>query len=143
MLEIKEVDWCESWINRALEQKRKIAGFGHRVYKKGDSRSPIIEEVRRRLSETTGNPRWFTLSKIIERIMKEKKNLFPNLDFYSATSYYQMNLPVSLYTSLFVASRISGWGAHIMEQHDQNKLIRPHSLYEGPAQLNYILLERR
>lgn len=143
LLEIKEIDRCETWLNNALGQKRKIPGFGHRIYKKGDSRSPIIEELSRRLSEETGNSKWYKMSKIIEGFMKEKKNLYPNLDFYSATAYYQMNLPVSLYTSLFVASRISGWGAHIMEQYDQNTLIRPRSLYQGQVQLKYTSLERR
>ncbi|MBI1820916.1 MAG: citrate synthase [Nitrospirae bacterium] len=143
LLEIGSEEKCEEWITRALAEKKKIPGFGHRVYKKGDSRSPLIQEVSLRIAEWKGNMKWHRMSLKIEAMMKEKKNLYPNLDFYSASAYYEMELPISLYTSLFVTSRLSGWGAHIMEQQDHNRLIRPRSLYQGPSKRAYEPIERR
>ena len=143
LIEIGGESSVEPWLRQALAEHKKIPGFGHRIYKKGDSRSPLIQEVSRNLAEKTGNLNWYRISIQIEALMKKKKNLYPNLDFYSASAYYEMGLPIPLYTSLFVASRISGWGAHIMEQQDHNRLIRPRSLYQGPEQRKIEPIERR
>ena len=115
-------------------------GFGHRVLKKGDSRSDIIKRYASELGERKNDRKWFDLSSRIEEIMRKEKGLYPNLDFYSASAYYLLGLPVQLDTPLFVCSRISGWTAHVIEQHDHNRLIRPRCLYTGPRGLTYLPL---
>ena len=118
-------------------------GFGHRVLKKGDSRSEIIKRYAKELGEKKSDRKWYALSLRIEEMMQKEKGLFPNLDFYSASVYYLLGLPVQLDTPLFVCSRISGWSAHVIEQLDHNRLIRPRCLYTGPRDLKYTPLESR
>jgi citrate synthase len=137
ILEIGEVDKVEIWIKNALARKERIMGFGHRVYKKGDSRSGIIKKFSKELGEYLGQGKWYRISCIIEDVMLREKGLYPNLDFYSATALYQMGIPIELFTPVFVASRITGWTAHVIEQHENNRLIRPRCLYTGPRGLRY------
>jgi 2-methylcitrate synthase/citrate synthase II len=125
----------QGWMHRAFEQKRKLMGFGHRVYKNGDHRAGILNALGRRIAEKQGPQRvkWFDLGDKVERIMREEKNIFPNVDFPCGMTYYVMGIPVPQYTPIFVASRITGWCAHIMEQHDNNRLIRPVAEYIGES----------
>jgi citrate synthase len=131
----------DDWMQRAFEEKRKLMGFGHRVYKQGDHRAPILHGLGRKLAERdTRNPgghaavKWFELGEQVQGIMLEKKNIHPNVDFPCGLTYFTMGIPVPQYTPIFVASRITGWCAHISEQHANNRLIRPLSIYTGPAE---------
>ncbi|HED34663.1 MAG TPA: 2-methylcitrate synthase [Gammaproteobacteria bacterium] len=129
---------AEQGIVQALENREKIMGFGHRVYKTSDPRSDIIKQTAIALGEKVNDSRYIAISQTIEEIMWNRKKLFPNLDFYSATAYYFMGIPVSLYTPLFVCSRIAGWSAHIIEQRSDNRLIRPDAEYTGPGVREYV-----
>lgn len=132
LLEVGNEQAAESWIRAALARKARIMGFGHRVYKTEDPRAVELKEMSRELGERTGQPQWFRISDRIQRIMLEEKGLYANVDFYSASAYYVMGIPIDLYTPIFAASRISGWSAHVMEQLENNRLIRPRSEYVGP-----------
>ena len=132
LLEIGEVQKVSSYINEALAQKRKISGFGHRVYRTEDPRATHLRKMSQNLCESSGNRKWFEMSRIIEETMKRQKNLNANVDFYSATVYYVLGIPVNLFTPIFAVSRISGWTAHILEQLENNRLIRPRAEYTGP-----------
>ncbi len=143
MVEIGKPERAEAWVRNALARKQRVMGFGHRVLKKGDARSAIIQRHTEALSRMCGDQRWFEIAHIIDRIMREEKGLYPNLDFYTAVSYLLMDIPTDLYTPLFVCSRIAGWCAHVIEQQDHNRLIRPRALYTGPAPRTYEPLDRR
>lgn len=143
MVEIGKPERAEAWVRNALARKQRVMGFGHRVLKKGDARSAIIQRHTEALSRMCGDQRWFEIAHIIDRIMREEKGLYPNLDFYTAVSYLLMDIPIDLYTPLFVCSRIAGWCAHVIEQQDHNRLIRPRALYTGPAPRTYEPLDRR
>jgi citrate synthase len=130
----------DDWMQKAFDTKRKLMGFGHRVYKNGDHRAPILHKMGRAVAEKdTKNPgghaaiKWFELGEQVQRIMLEKKNIHPNVDFPCGMTYFTMGIPVPQYTPIFVASRITGWCAHIMEQHANNRIIRPLSKYTGEA----------
>ncbi len=142
-LAIKSRDRAAGWVREALAGKRRIMGFGHRVLKQGDARSAIIQQHAEKLSEICDDRRWFDIATIIDRIMQQEKGLYPNLDFYTAVAYLLMGIPRELYTPVFVCSRITGWCAHVIEQQDHNRLIRPRALYTGPASEAYVELDRR
>jgi 2-methylcitrate synthase/citrate synthase II len=122
---------AEKWIRDALARKEKIMGFGHRVYKDGDPRAVYLKELCNELAIETGNEDLEVTADVIQRVIWEEKKLPPNLDWPSGRLYHYMNLPVELYTPLFVLSRVSGWAAHIIEQLDNNRLIRPRARYIG------------
>lgn len=143
LFEIGEVDKTKAWVTEALAKKRRIMGFGHRVYKKGDRRSDIMKELSRRLGEKKGERKWYEISSIVEEVMFKEKGLYPNLDLYSATVYYILGLPIELFTPVFVCSRVAGWTAHVIEQHNNNRLIRPRCLYTGQRERTYIPLKER
>ena len=141
--EIGSPEKAEPWVQEALKNKRRIMGFGHRVLKKGDSRSTIIQRHAESLSRTCGDRRWYDIATTVEQIMQREKGLYPNLDFYTAVAYLLMAIPRALYTPVFVCSRITGWCAHVIEQQDHNRLMRPRALYTGPSMKEYVPLDRR
>jgi citrate synthase len=112
-------------------------GFGHRVYKKGDSRVPIMREIGRDLGKRTGNEQWIPICETLEEVMEREKHLCANVDLYAAPVFTMFGFPPELNTPLFAAARVSGWCAHVVEQHDHNRLIRPISLYVGPEMRPY------
>ncbi len=142
-LDIASPDLADRWVRDALSAKRRIMGFGHRVLKKGDARSAIIQQHAESLSRICGERRWFDIATIIDRVMEQEKGLYPNLDFYTAVAYLLIGIPRNLYTPVFVCSRMTGWCAHVIEQQDHNRLIRPRALYTGPTRRHYVPLERR
>ena len=142
-LDIQSPDRAEKWVREALANKRRIMGFGHRVLKKGDARSAIIQQQAEFLSRKCGDSRWFEIATTVDRVMQQLKGLYPNLDFYTAVAYLLMGIPRELYTPVFVCSRITGWCAHVIEQQDHNRLIRPRALYTGPMMREYVPLDRR
>ena len=142
-IEIEHCERAERWVRAALAHKQRVMGFGHRVLKKGDSRSAIIQQHAEALSRICGDRRWYEIATTVDRVMQQEKGLYPNLDFYTAVAYLLMGIPRELYTPLFVCSRITGWCAHIIEQQDHNRLIRPRALYTGPPTRNYVPLDRR
>ena len=132
LLEIGDVNKVEAWLKDALASKKKISGFGHRVYHTEDPRATHLRTMSKELCESSGNGKWFTMSRLIEDTMKREKNINANVDFYSATVYYTLGIAVDLFTPIFAVSRISGWTAHILEQLGNNRLIRPRAEYLGP-----------
>ncbi|MGI8891515.1 MAG: citrate synthase [Chthoniobacterales bacterium] len=129
--EIGSEDKVDAYIDDALAQKRKIMGIGHRVYKTLDPRAPHLQKMAVKLSQKLGDPKWINMSERIAKLMKEKKNLNANVDFYSATVYYSLGIPTDLFTPVFAIARCSGWCAHVLEQLEDNRLYRPLSEYVG------------
>ena len=132
LLEIGSENKVDDWIEEQLAQKKKIMGIGHRVYKVLDPRAPHLRTMAVKLSEELGEPKWIRMSERIAAIMKEKKGLNANVDFYSATVYYSLGIPTDMFTPIFAISRTSGWTAHVLEQLSDNRLYRPLSAYVGP-----------
>ncbi len=132
MKEIGEPKRARDWILKALKEKRKIMGFGHRVYKKQDSRVSAMYECAKKMAEIKGEQKWIEIYDILVKTMKEEKNIYPNLDLPAGPAYYLMGFDIDMFTPLFVMSRISGWCAHVIEQRDNNRIIRPLSAYKGP-----------
>lgn len=124
---------AEKWIRDALARKEKVMGFGHRVYKTGDIRAKILREYARKAAAATGQMKWEQTAHIIEEVMAKEKNLLPNLDWPAGRLYHCLGLEIPLYTPIFVMSRVTGWAAHVIEQLDNNRLIRPRARYTGPA----------
>ena len=136
-------DHAEAWIRDALKKKVRVMGFGHRVYKDGDPRTKILDPWCAELAKSTGNEAMEQTAATIERVIRGEKGLPPNADWPSARLYHYLNLPVETYTPLFVVARVTGWCAHIMEQHQNNRLIRPMADYIGVAPRSFVPLERR
>ncbi len=134
---------AEAELMQMLVKKEKIMGFGHRVYKKCDPRSDIIQAWSKRLCDEAGDHRLYPVSERIEGVMRREKGLFPNLDFYSASAYRCLGIPTAMFTPIFVLSRIAGWSAHIFEQRSDNRLIRPSADYVGPETLEWKPMEAR
>ena len=131
-------------IRGRLARKVKIPGFGHRVYRTEDPRATHLRRMSKDLGERAGNRRWFDMSQRIEQIVTSEKKLYPNVDFYSASTYYTLGIPVDLYTPIFAVSRVSGWTAHCLEQYKNNRLIRPRTDYIGPPYpQSFLPLEQR
>jgi citrate synthase len=144
---LEEVDESDrdalDWVKTALEEGRRVAGFGHRVYNVKDPRAKILGERSEELGEAAGDRKWFEMSSTIEQYMAEEKGLAPNVDFYSASTYYQMGIPIDVYTPIFAISRVSGWVAHVLEQYDDNRLIRPRARYVGEQDAEFVPLNER
>lgn len=143
LLEIGDVEAVESYVDRALADKRKIMGFGHRVYKTEDPRATHLRRMSEELSRSRGDMKWYEISRRLEDVMRERKGLDPNVDFYCATVYYALGLPIDLYTPLFATGRVGGWTGHVMEQQSDNRLIRPRAEYVGHRDREFVPIDRR
>lgn len=141
--EIGSASNVESYITEKLANKEKIMGFGHRVYKNGDPRAKHLQKMSQELGKITGNMNWYEMSIKIEELVTGQKGLKPNVDFYSASVYTSLEIPRDLFTPIFAISRVSGWTAHILEQYENNRLIRPRAEYTGPANQKYVPIESR
>jgi citrate synthase len=131
-------DKAETWVRAALGRGEKIMGFGHRVYRTTDPRAPILKRLAEELNARSGGKsQWLEIAEIVQRVMREEmdrkgKRIYPNVDFFSASVYYTLGIPKDLFTNIFACARMAGWTAHIIEQHKDNRLIRPQSEYTGP-----------
>ncbi|HEY6121373.1 MAG TPA: citrate synthase [Pyrinomonadaceae bacterium] len=143
LLQIGELKNVESFIKKALAEKRKIMGFGHAVYRTEDPRATHLRKFSQEMGELGNETKWYEMSRQVEAVMMREKGLYPNVDFFSASMYYMMGIPLELYTPIFAVSRISGWTAHILEQYADNKLIRPRAEYLGEHNLPYVPIEQR
>lgn len=141
--EIGSVENVEPYIRKALDNKEKIMGFGHRVYKDGDPRAKHLKEMSQKLTSITGEPKWYEMSVKIDAMVTSEKGLLPNVDFYSASVYHSLGIKHDLFTPIFAVSRTSGWLAHILEQYSDNRLIRPRAEYVGPDKQVYVPIDER
>lgn len=141
--EIVSMDKVQAWLADALAGKKKVMGFGHRVYKNGDPRAKILSQMSEQLTKKIGQPQFYQMSKILDDAMQKEKGLLPNVDFYSATVYYAMGIPIDIYTPIFAISRVSGWCAHVLEQYPNNRIYRPRGKWTGPSGLEYKPIEAR
>ena len=133
----------EAYVTERLEAHQKISGFGHRVYRTEDPRATHLREMSRQLGEHVGNLRWYEMSRKVEEVVMQQKHLYANVDFYSASCYFTMGIPIDMFTPVFAVSRISGWTAHILEQYADNRLIRPRAEYVGLKDVPYLPIDRR
>lgn len=143
LLRIGNIQECEKFIQNALENKEKVMGFGHRVYKNGDPRAKILRGMSEELGKRRGEPQWYQMSVKIDDVMQDKKGLLPNVDFYSASVYYCLDIPIDLYTPIFAVSRIAGWVAHSLEQYANNRIYRPRGKYTGGLNLKWAPVSER
>jgi citrate synthase len=148
LLEIGDPAKAGDWVKKALANKVKIAGFGHRVYKTEDPRATVLRRYAEQIGRHAGDSRWYEISREVEKVMfeyaqREGKKIYPNVDFYSASVYHCMGIPTELFTPIFAMSRITGWTAHILEQWANNRLIRPRAEYTGPQRLAYVPIDKR
>jgi citrate synthase len=143
LLEIESPNRVDAYLDEQLAAKRKVMGFGHRVYKEGDPRARILREMSRALCLETGRPELFAISEKLEKRMETEKGLIPNVDFYSASVYYCMGIPTDLFTPIFALSRVAGWCAHAIEQYANNRIYRPRGRYVGPTDQRWVPADER
>ena len=143
MNKIKKPENAFKWINKALDNKDVVMGFGHRVYKKGDSRVPTMEKYFKNVCKIKNDKKFYKIYDLVKNVMIKKKDIHPNVDYPTGPTYHLMGFDTDFFTPIFVISRITGWSAHIMEQHAANKLIRPLSKYSGEKHRNVMLLNQR
>jgi len=143
MNKIKKPENALKWINNALDNKDVVMGFGHRVYKSGDSRVPTMKEYFKKVAKIKKDKKFIKIYDIVEKVMIERKNIHPNVDYPTGPTYHLMGFDTDFFTPIFVISRITGWSAHIMEQHASNKLIRPLAKYKGSKHRQVMLLNQR
>ncbi len=143
LLEIGSVDNVEAYIKDTLAKKKKIMGWGHAVYRTEDPRATHLRRFSKEMGQRKGDTKWYDMTAKVEEVMKREKGLLPNVDAYSASTYYMMGIPLDLYTPIFAISRISGWTAHSLEQYADNKLIRPRAEYIGPRGVPYVPIDER
>lgn len=140
---IGEPSRVESYVSERLQAHQKIPGFGHRVYRTEDPRATHLREMSRELGQKIGNLRWYEISRKVEEVVMAQKHLYANVDFYSASCYFTMGIPIDMFTPVFAVSRVSGWTAHVLEQYADNRLIRPRAEYVGDKDVPYVPLEQR
>ncbi|MGH9450319.1 MAG: citrate synthase [Terriglobia bacterium] len=143
LLEVETVERAAPYIHGLIGKKQKVMGFGHRVYHTEDPRATVLRKMSEELGRRAGQPKWFEISRTIEETMIHEKKINANVDFYSASAYFSLGIPLELYTPVFAASRIAGWTAHVLEQYADNKLIRPLAEYTGPVNLKYTPVGQR
>ncbi len=143
LLEIGDIARVEQYMRGALSAKKKIPGFGHRVYKVNDPRAKWLQNLSRQVAEDSGDMRWYNISERVREYMQQHRELPVNVDFYSASLYYTIGVPVEIFTPLFAISRVSGWTAHVYEQLSDNRLIRPGAEYIGPMNVPYVKIDER
>jgi citrate synthase len=143
LMRVGSVENAETYIRGALERHERIMGFGHRVYRTEDPRATHLRAMSQELGRRTGDSHWYEMSRAIEEYMKEHKGLNCNVDFYSASVYYMMGIPIDLDTPIFACSRVSGWTTHVLEQYSNNRLIRPRAEYVGPKITEYVPIDQR
>jgi citrate synthase len=143
LLEIGNVEGVEAYLDGQLARREKIMGFGHRVYKVVDPRALILRKFSERIAKITGEPRWFQMSEKLETLMKARKGIDMNVDFYSASTYYSMGIKPDLFTTVFAISRVSGWTAHVLEQYANNRLIRPRANWIGSDAREIVAMDKR
>ena len=134
---------AEAYVTERLQAHQKISGFGHRVYRTEDPRATHLREMSRQLGEHVGNLRWYEMSRKVEEVVMQQKHLYANVDFYSASCYFTMGIPIDMFTPVFAVSRVSGWTTHILEQYGDNRLIRPRAEYVGLKDVPYVPIDRR
>ncbi len=141
--EVGEPDVAKAWMLEALAEKKKVMGFGHRVYRKGDSRVPTMKKYTEKMADFTGEKKWLEIANILEETMVSEKGIYPNLDFPAGPAYYMMGFEIDMFTPIFVMSRVTGWCAHIMEQQANNRIIRPLSEYIGETEKSVVPMASR
>jgi citrate synthase len=141
--EIKTPSRAEAWIRKALADKARVMGFGHRVYRVEDPRAKHLRRLASELGEQAGNMSYVQIIDTVARVVREEKHIFPNVDLYSGAAYKSMGIPTDQFTPIFAMSRVAGWAAHVIEQHTHNRLIRPRAEYTGPSRATYVPVDRR
>jgi len=143
LLKINDPNTAEAFIKKQLAEHKKIMGFGHRVYKTEDPRAFHLRKMSEELGKRINEMKWYQMSRTIEEVVLREKGLYANVDFYSASVYYMLGIPIDLFTPIFAMSRMSGWAAHVLEQQANNRLIRPRAEYTGPTNLKYVAVDKR
>jgi citrate synthase len=143
LLKCGDAENAEKTVRQMLASRQKIPGFGHRVYRTFDPRATFLRKMSKQLGEAAGNSKWYEMSERLIPIAKTEKNLNPNVDFFSASAYYTMGIPLDLFTPIFAIARVTGWSAHVMEQHHNNRIIRPTDDYTGPMDRHWTPIAKR
>jgi citrate synthase len=143
LLKIGSLEKAPAYVHQILEEHQKIMGFGHRVYKTEDPRAHDLRIMSKQLGQSTGDTKWYDISIAVEETVMKEKGLHANVDFYSASVYYMLGIPIDLFTPIFAFSRMSGWAAHVLEQYSNNRLIRPRAEYTGETNLHYKPIDKR
>jgi len=142
-IQVGEPEKAGAYVKKLFQEKKKVMGFGHRIYKREDPRAPQFRQIAESLCRGTKNEKWFRVAEAIEKAVQEEKPILPNVDFYSSLVLYVLGIPVDFFTTIFAMSRVAGWTAHVIEQLDNNRLIRPEASYIGPVNQPYFPLEQR
>lgn len=143
LLKIGSIEGVEPFVEETLAHHGKVMGFGHRVYRANDPRAVYLQKIAREAAEVSGNSVWFAMQEKMRQAVQSRKNLPVNVDFYSASVYYSLGIPIDLFTPVFAISRIAGWTAHVLEQYADNRIVRPDALYVGAQDLKYIPIQER
>jgi citrate synthase len=141
--QIKDPAKAETWIRKALADKARVMGFGHRVYRVEDPRAKHLRRLATELGQQTGKPYYVRILNTVARVVTEEKHIYPNVDLFSGAAYAAMGIPTDQFTPIFAMSRVAGWAAHVLEQHGNNRLIRPRSEYTGPTRAPYVPIAQR
>lgn len=142
-IQVGRPERAEAYVKGLFQQRKKVMGFGHRIYKKQDPRAPQFREIAEKLCRGTENEKWFEIAVAIERAVEKERPIPPNVDFYSSIVLYVVGIPVDFFTTIFAMSRVAGWTAHILEQLEDNRLIRPEANYVGPLNQHYVPINQR